>query len=168
MLRLLGEAKVYTVPEIDAIIRKRTGFQIVNALPDIRLASDRIVYFVRTGETAPGWNDEMYPVLQPYVVGYEDAGGGGCCCCDCPPSCCGGDDKPSAARVWYTTGIPNSAISFEQLRDLPSINGEFFLGDMDEAKARAAVSSNGKEGGYNLSIPDADITEAVRQALEGE
>lgn len=168
MIRLLGEAKVYTVPEIDAIIRKRTGFQIVNALPDIRLANDRIVYFVRTGETAPGWNDEMYPVLQPYVVGYDDAGGGGCCCCDCPPSCCGGEGTSGGERVWYTTGIPNSAISFEQLRDLPSINGELFIGDMDEAKARAAVSSSGKEGGYNLSIPDADITEVVRAALEGE
>ena len=143
MITLLGKDKVYTVPEVRFLVANAKYFEIVDTLPSVTIAKDNWVYWLRTGKTYQDKNGNVRPVVMPYIKGH---------------------DSKSNAPVWYTTG--ESIYSYDDLNNLPSINGEVFINNMDEAKARAAVSSDGMSGGYDLSIHDDDIIATVKEAMD--
>jgi len=115
MLNVLGGVKLYTVPEIDALIKQANGYTIVTKLPSIETANTGLVYYKRTTgqitelqgyrrETDTDDTDDIkstedseyntpvyskYPVLVPYVVGND----------------------PKGHRAWYTTGTKESESS---------------------------------------------------------
>lgn len=102
MLNVLGGNKVYTVPEIDNLLNKITGFEIVSKLPYLAEANTKTVYYKKTtgsaviGYIVPGGSiDDMVDeiddthvepvyasVLVPYIKGFDTS------------------DNP----CWYTTG----------------------------------------------------------------
>lgn len=145
MIKLLGSVTIYTVPEVNAIIDKRTSnFRIVDKLPDITLADKRTVYYVRTGSTVTDDNGNTWPEVKAFIVGTDK------------------DDESRAA--WYTPGV--GVTDYTKLKNLPTVNGEVFQSDMDEDKARGSVSDDGISGGYDLSIHDEDIIECVKEAYD--
>lgn len=150
MLNMLGQHKIYTVPEIDVLLRKASGFTIVDTLPDISLANDKLVYYKRQFDEDGNLKKvevegEERPVLIPYLVGYDIDG---------------------TTKVWYTSG--GAGVSdYEKLSNLPSINGVTFLKDMDEDKARAPTNPENPEdpSGYDLSLHDEDILDILAQNM---
>lgn len=104
-LNVLGGNKVYTVPEIDSLLKNVAGFAIVDKLPKIETANAKLVYYKRTkdkmqeitGYANPDDPTDIseepdethtepiiteHPLLVPYIIG-KDA-----------------DNN----KVWYTTG----------------------------------------------------------------
>ena len=104
-LNVMGGYRVYTVPEIDAMLKKMAGFVIVDKLPELSAANTSLVYYKKTKDTVKditGYanpdnpadiseeeddthTEPIYterPALIPYIIG-NDADGN---------------------KVWYTTG----------------------------------------------------------------
>lgn len=136
MLNMLGGIKIYTVPDVDLLIKNATGFAIVDTLPDpIEDAKANLAYYKRVQGTDKN-------ILVPYLVG---------------------EHPETKELVWYTTGIAKNAVEYDQLDKRPTINGEVFTGNMDEDKARAEVSRDGESGGYDLSIHDEDIIDIMQE-----
>lgn len=108
-LNVMGGVKVYTVPEVDNLIKRSNGYMIVDKLPALATAKAGMVYYKKAQQTIPelvGYRRAedingdstsdlaetmggMYtvavyvnrPTLTPYIVGTTPVGG----------------------RVWYTT-----------------------------------------------------------------
>lgn len=173
MIRLMGAVKVYTVPEVDALIKRKKSFTIVDKLPAIGTAREDIVYFKRTGEKATDDEGNEYPEVIPYIVGTvpegmfinPDTG----CLCECNTNNDKSAGYTAGSRVWYTTGVKLGGESdYNALQNLPRINGEIFQGNMDADKASKAVSADGKSGGYSLTINESDIKKLVDEAFKEE
>lgn len=141
MITVMGYHKVYTVQEVDALIKNTAGFSVVDKLPARELAKDNWVYYKKTNEKYLEEDGTVRPSVLPYIPGTDEAG------------------EP----CWYVGAAAGGAGSYEQLSKLPSINGEKFLRDLDAEKARKPVSADGFSGGYDLSIHDDDIVDAVKE-----
>lgn len=63
MLNVLGGHKVYTVPEIDKLLRNACGFVICTAstFPKLEDASTKLVYYKQTNDTIAGYCDPDNP-----------------------------------------------------------------------------------------------------------
>lgn len=142
MLNVIGRHKIYTVPEIEALIRRKAGFTFVDKLPAIELAKDNVVYYRKTNDMFEDSEGKEWPLAVPYIVGLDSKGN----------------------RCWYTGGA--GVTNYEKLKNLPTINGEIFMRDMNEAKARESVSADGVSGGYDLSLHDDDIIDIVREIMQ--
>lgn len=104
-LNVLGGNKIYTVPEIDTLLKNMAGFAIVDKLPDIATANTKLVYYKKskdklqeiTGYGNPDNSSDVSeeqdsihtepiyterPLLVPYIIGNDTTGN----------------------KVWYTTG----------------------------------------------------------------
>ena len=105
-LNVMGGQRVYTVPEIDMMMKKMAGFTIVDKLPAIASANPTLVYYKKTKDkvrditgyanpddptdiaeeedaihTEPVYTER--PALIPYIIG---------------------NDAVTGDKVWYTTG----------------------------------------------------------------
>ena len=142
MITLMGRDKVYTVLEVRSLINTAQYHCFVDALPSLGTAKANMVYWVKQKDKNYTAQDgKEYPVAQPFVKGV-DANGLPC---------------------WYTSGGGGGEDSYEKLKNLPSINGEKFLGDMTDLKARGSVSADGVSGGYDFSIHDDEIVAMVAE-----
>ena len=112
---------------------------ILTRLPDAQDPSilDDTVYKVAVTDSTP--------TLVAYVLG-TDAQGNKCWLTD-------GDSKSNVER------------NYNNITNRPQINGETFWGNMDKDKATAATSVDGLSGGYNLSIPEADVRSIVQSVF---
>lgn len=114
MLNVLGGVKVYTVPEIDMLIKSANGYTVVDKLPTLSSANTGLVYYKKStsviselkGYKREGDSDDTefikeeidedegytvpvytkLPVLIPYIVGHDEKG----------------------RKMWYTTSAKNS------------------------------------------------------------
>lgn len=147
MLNLIGGNRVYTVKEIDQIISTKTGFFIVDELPDADTANSNLVYYRRTDKLFEDEHGHLQKVLRQYIVGE--------------------DPEFSGHKAWFTTDATGGATanSYNALSNLPSINGEKILGDIDAKRAKAPVSTDGISGGYDMSIHDDDIIDIVTSVI---
>lgn len=121
MLNVLGGVKVYTTTEINSMIKRSHGFDIVNELPPIQTADIGIVYYKTTSKCVveikgyrkiddPDDTDDLTPepdaehvipvyisrpALVPYIIGIVNG-----------------------RRVWYTVAgqtVDTSPISDEEI-----------------------------------------------------
>ena len=147
MLTLMGNTKVLTAKEVVNLFNTVSagGFKVVDSLPELTVAKKGVTYYRRTNEKYIDDAGKERAVLVPYVLG---------------------DDPDTGDLCWYTSGA--GTFNYENMRNLPSINGEKFLRDMDEAKARAEVSEDGASGGYGLSIMDDEIMKIVSDEMDGD
>lgn len=76
----------------------------------------------------------------------------------------GTDPNDISKKKWYTVNIPVDN-NYKHLENLPLINGEYFLGNLDETKARTTVSKSGVIGGYDMCITD-DTINTIWEAPE--
>lgn len=143
MLHLFEGNRVYTVPEIDMLLQRATGgFTIVDSLPLASKADPACVYYVKKTVTDNATNEDKH-VLVPYVIGKAPDSG--------------------TEDVWYTTGIEKGSISYEELANIPTINGIQFKGDLNKITASKSV----EEGGYGMTITDTEIEDMCKQLDEG-
>lgn len=145
MLTLMGNTKVLTAKEVVSLFNTVSagGFQVVDNLPELSVARKGVTYYKRTSDRYVDDAGKERAVLVPYVLG---------------------DDPTTGEPCWYTSGA--GTFNYENMKNLPSINGEKFLRNMDEDKARAPVSADGASGGYGLSLSDEEIEEIVSAEMD--
>lgn len=76
----------------------------------------------------------------------------------------GTDPNDISKKKWYAVNVPVDN-NYKHLENIPLINGEYFLGNLDETKARTAVSKSGVIGGYDMCITD-DTINAIWETPE--
>lgn len=147
MLNLLGKTRVMTAKEVVNLFNtvSSNGFKVVDELPSLATAQRGVTYYKRSSDKYIDEDGDERSVYVPYVLG---------------------DDPSTGDTVWYTSGA--GTFNYNNLRNLPSINGEKILGDMDAEKAAAAVSADGVSGGYDMVISDDEIAEIVKSEMAGD
>ena len=178
MITLLGGNEIYTVPEITEVLYNYESFAVVNELPDISVAKKGIIYYKRTGDTVRDTDNNIRYLMKPFVIGISPT--------------------DANKKVWYT--IDDSAVSesgnYDNLKHLPTINGEKFVGDITDVigyrkpedndntddlsseitdeytipviKARGKVSEDAFSGGYEMTMLDNEIINIVDQYMGTE
>lgn len=119
-LNIVGNNKVYTVKEIDALLDRTSGFVVVNTLPPIIDAKANLIYYKKakdtikdvTGYANPNDMSDVSeekdsrhtqviyterPALIPYIIGI---------------------DSTTGNKVWYTTGtsIKHEPLTEEEVK----------------------------------------------------
>ena len=119
-LNIMGNNKVYTVKEIDALLDRTSGFVVVNTLPPIVDAKANLIYYKKakdtikdvTGYANPNDMSDISeekdsshtqviyterPALIPYIIGI---------------------DSTTGNKVWYTTGtsIKHEPLTEEEVK----------------------------------------------------
>lgn len=114
-LNVAGNQRVYTVPEIDTLLSRMTGFTVVSKLPDIETANPLFVHYKKAGFNIKDISGYANPNDASDIIDEEDAEHTQPVFTERPalvPYVIGTDAHNN--KVWYTTG---SCIKKEPLTD---------------------------------------------------